>query len=555
MENLQSLDYAVVLIYLVLMGAIGVFFGWFVKDVSAYFKGGNTIPWPVAGISNFMSMFSTFVFVAYAGIAYEHGLVALTVIWCTVPPCILAATLLADRWRRAKLTTPVEYLETRFNIGVRQLFSGVGLLMRFLDNAVRLYAIGVFLEAVTPLSLSYAVVVSGLIITFYTVIGGLWAVTVLDTLQFVVLLLATAILLPLSLEAAGGFRGIADSAPDHLNWFNGPKGAPLWLMVYYVMLTLKYNANWAFVQRLYSVRDETAARKVAWLSAALFLIAPVLFILPTVAARVVIPDLPDKEMAYVAMSNRLLPAGMMGVMLAAMFSATMSSLNSEYNVMAGVLTNDLYHRLLAPKASKKHLVWVARVTTITVGLAIMVGALYVKGFGGAFEANKLFTSIFAIPLAVPLIFGLAFRRPSPIGAAATVLGGAACALALNLAGCLAWETNTLIVILTCSAIFLGSGAMPQGSKAYIQRVADFFSRLAKPLPEEEKPTVDPAFRIALMRLFLTSLLIIGALFVAVSLISLPRLSGILGVTAGAACCLVVAVLFAVSSSFEGERYD
>ena len=160
--------------------------------------------------------------------------------------------------------------------------------------------------------------------TFGFIALGLFLGMFVGALPGFTTLMAMAILLPLSLQAAGGLQGISDGAPGHLNWFNGPKGAPLWLTVYYVMLLLKYNANWAFVQRLYSVRDEKEAKKVAWLSAGLFLVAPVLFILPTVAARVVIPDLPDKEMAYVAMSARLLPAGMMGLMLAAMFSATIS---------------------------------------------------------------------------------------------------------------------------------------------------------------------------------------------------------------------------------------
>ena len=93
--------------------------------------------------------------------------------------------------------------------------------------------------------------------------GGLWAVTVMDTIQFIVLFFATLILVPLSLQAAGGFSGIAEHAPENLHWFNGPKGAPLWLVVYYAMIVLKYNGNWAFIQRLYAVRDETAARKVA----------------------------------------------------------------------------------------------------------------------------------------------------------------------------------------------------------------------------------------------------------------------------------------------------
>ncbi len=340
--HLVSLDYALIVPYLVLMAFIGLFFGWFVKDVGSYLKGGNTIPWAISGISNFMSMFSTFVFVAYAGIAYEHGLVSIVVFWSTVPACLFAGKFFATRWRRAQLTTPVEYLERRYSVSVRQLYSWLGLLKRFLDNAVRLYASGLFLATVTPLSVGEAVVLSGVLITFYTMIGGLWAVTVMDTIQFIVLLFATLILLPLSLNAAGGFSGIAAADPDLLTWFNGPKGAPFWLLVYYAMITLKYNENWAFVQRLFAVKDEAASRKVAYCSAALFLVTPAVFLIPAVAAKAILPDLADPEQSYVALCSQLLPAGMMGLMIASMFSATMSALNSEFNVMAGVLTNDVH---------------------------------------------------------------------------------------------------------------------------------------------------------------------------------------------------------------------
>ena len=91
--QLQSLDYIAVLIYLVLMAVIGLSFGWFVKDIGSYFKGGGTIPWVMATITNFMGLFSTFVFVAYAGIAYEYGLVSITVFWTTVPAFIAAGVV------------------------------------------------------------------------------------------------------------------------------------------------------------------------------------------------------------------------------------------------------------------------------------------------------------------------------------------------------------------------------------------------------------------------------------------------------------------------------
>jgi SSS family solute:Na+ symporter len=535
MPHLQALDYALLAAYMVLMAAIGSFFGWFIKDAASYLKGSNTIPWAVAGISNFMSMFSTFVFVAYAGIAYEHGLVAVVVFWSTVPPCLFAARFVADRWRRANLTTPVEYLERRFNLGVRQVFSWMGLLMRFLDNAVRMYASGVFLATVTPLSLAEAIVASGVFITLFTMIGGLWAVTVLDTIQFIVLMCATAILVPLSLSAAGGFAGIAQAAPAQLEWLHGPKGAPVWLLAYYLLVMLKYNSNWAFIQRLYVVKDEPAARKVGYVCALLFLVSPAIFLLPPLAAKVILPGLENPEQAYVAVCVKLLPAGMMGLMIASMFSATMSSLNSEFNVMAAVLTKDFYQRFLRPNSSDRHLIWMARATTVGVGIGVTVGALFVGNFGGAFEANKLFASVFAVPLAIPLIFGLLWRRPSSLGALLCAVGGSGFAALLHFTDVLSWEVATPVVVIVCLALFLLPSLFWSASSDRREQTATLFTQLERPLRPDEIPTLDPLFGTALRRLFGLSFIVAGSFFVLVSLFSIAVASGRLALGAGLAC--------------------
>lgn len=237
--HLQQLDYIAVGIYILLMGVIGLSFGWLVKDVGSYFKGGGTIPWLMATITNFMGLFSTFVFVAYAGIAYEYGLVSITVFWTTVPACIIAGIFFGKRWRRTGHTTPVEYLEQRYGYSVRKLVTWMGLVMRFLDNMVRLYAIGVFITVVTPLSLEWAIVISGVIVTAFNIIGGIWTVTIMSTVQFVILILVTGILLPLTIGYIGGMDVLQEQLPANMTWFNGPKGAPLWLIVYAIMTIIK----------------------------------------------------------------------------------------------------------------------------------------------------------------------------------------------------------------------------------------------------------------------------------------------------------------------------
>jgi len=542
MNSLHTLDYWAIGIYLALMAGIGLFLGRFVKNIGDYFKGGNAIPWVTGAISNFMTKFSTFIFVAYAGIAYEHGLVALTLIWSTVVPALIGVAFFAKRWRRAGIMTPMEFLETRFNGSVRQLFSWSGVFFKILDNMVRLYALAIFVKAATGLSLEISILSCGIIVALYTIAGGLWAVVVTDVVQFIILIVATLILVPLTIQAAGGLPQMMATIPEHFTWFNGPKGMPLFIMVYYLMILVKYSGNWTFIQRFYSVRDERASQKQGLLTAIFFFVFPIIFLFPSIAAKALIPNLENPEMAYVSVCMKLLPEGIMGLMVAAMFAATMSVLSGEYNVTAGVLTKDIYQRLFNPAATDREMLWVGRLMTLLLGSCITFGALYVGGFGGAFEANKLFTGLFALPMTLPLVLGIALKRPQPWGALATVIVGMATGLILNANKQIPWEVATFIEIMICLAVFLLSGLVTSKNQAYLNRVNAFFLRLATPLTEAEKPIADPKFQRSLSRLYAVALAITGSLFGAMSLPSLQNTSGQLAFGAGLFCLIAAGIL-------------
>lgn len=541
MRGLQSLDYTAIILYMALMAGIGLSLGFFVKNVGEYFKGGSSIPWYVGGISNFMTLFSTFVFVAHAGIAYDYGLVALAVMWCTVPATLIGAYVFAKLWRRAGISSPVEFLEVRFNSSVRQLFSWGGIGFRVLDNMVRLYALGIFLATATPLDLEMSIWLAGLIVVVYTMVGGLWAVVLTDTIQFVILMAATLILVPLSLQAVGGWAGLTDQLPEHFGFFNGPKGHWTFLVVYYIMFALKNNGNWAFIQRFYSVRDEAAGQKMGLLTAGLFLVFPILFLLPAIAAKVMIPDLANGEMAYVSIALQLLPEGVMGIMLAAMFAATMSSLSSEYNVMASVITGDIYQRLIRPHALDRELMVVARTTTLLVGLMVIIGALFVGAFGGAFEASKLFTSLFAVPLVIPVLFGVLVRKANSTGAALSLIVGVITGLVLNYLPTVSWQAATFLTIIVCGLTFLGSSIWTRRDAVAQARVDTFFHKLTLPIPESEKPNISPDFQRVLLLLFIIALVATGLLFLIMSYPSATEYSGKLAMVAGG-CCLLIGIV-------------
>jgi solute:Na+ symporter, SSS family len=541
MNQLQQLDYIIIITYMVLMAGIGIFLGKYVKNIGDYFKGGSGVSWVAGGISNFMTKFSTFVFVAYAGIAYSDGMVAITVMWSTVLPSLFAVFIYAKLWKRAAIISPVEFLETRFNAPIRQIFSWSGVFLKLLDDMIKLYSIGIFVTAASGIPFSTAVLFCGLVVAIYTVVGGFLAVVVTDVVQFVILFLATFILLPLAYNAAGGFANMQKVIPNNMSFFNGHRGTLSFLAVYYLTIIIKYLGNWTFIQRFYSARTESDGKKIGWLTAALFLVFPVIFLFPSVAARVIVPDLVKPEMAYVAICLKLLPAGIMGLMIAAMFASTMSVLSAEFNVTASVLTRDIYQRLFRKNATPKETLWVARLMTLLVGLIVSFGALYVDKLGGAFEVNQYLSGIFSIPMIIPVIMGVLFWRPQPWGAIASMLVGIGVGSVLNTFKSINWQTATFIEVVVCVIVFMGSGFFLSKDAAYNNRVAAFFKKLATPSLASNEPGHDIVS--GLMVLYALAFAITGSLFVITSIPSIGIQSGKLALGCGIACIIAALVFY------------
>lgn len=543
MKQLHTLDYLAIFLYMIIMSGIGIFMGRFVKNINDYFKGGNGVSWIAGGISNFMTKFSTVIFVAYAGIAYKDGLVAITVLWSTVFPSLVAVAFFAKRWKRAGIISPVEFLETRFNASIRQIFSWSGVVFKLLDDMIKLYAIGLFVTAASGISFETAVIGCGVVVTLYTVIGGFWAVIVTDVVQFVILFIATLILVPLSYQAAGGLENMRAVIPENMTWTNGEKGMPWFLVAYYVLIIIRYSGNWTFIQRFYSAKSEEDGKKLGLFSALLFFIFPVIFLFPPIAARVIIPDLDNPEMAYVSLCLKLLPEGIMGLMMAAMFSATMSVLSAEYNVTASVLTRDIYQRVFRPNASGKEALLVGRLMTLGVGTVVTVGALFVGGFGGAFEANKLLGGIFAVPMIVPVIFGIIYRKPQPWGALATLFVGTFVGFALNANKDIRWEFATLIEIAVCILIFFISGLVPSKNENYNQKVAAFFKKLTIPFVPNPESKGSDAFANAIKLMYGIAFGLTGLMFIIMGMPSRATISGQLALLSGTLCVVVAAFLY------------
>ena len=212
--QVQGPDFVMLVGYFAIMVGIGFYFYRHMSDMKTYFSGGNQIPWWLSGISFYMTSFSAFAFVSYSGLAYKFGMVAVTLFWVTVPATLFSVYVFATRWRRARIDSPVEYLETRYSHTFRQICTWQGLPVTLIDDALKMIATGSIVSVGMGMGMKESIFWSGVVMLAYTFMGGLWAVVITDFVQFVVLSAAVVILVPLSLAKVDGLAGLLERAPD-----------------------------------------------------------------------------------------------------------------------------------------------------------------------------------------------------------------------------------------------------------------------------------------------------------------------------------------------------
>ena len=427
-KQLQTLDFIVIAGYFVVIIAAGSYFSKYIKQARDYFTAGGEMSWWLGGISLWMATFSALGFVVYAEIGYKFGLTIITLYCLGIPAKIIGGLFFAKRWRRARQMSPIAFIEKRFNASLKQVFLWTGFPLRILDNAVRMYATAVFLSvalANTGLSMNAIIGLLALIIFGYSCLGGQWSVIATDFVQFIIICLAVLMMLPLAISEVGGFGAFFRHVPkDFTNVLQAPYN--LYYVVTWVLLTMfVHNAGWSFIQKYNCVKSDRDASKLIYFVAVIQFLTPFLIFSPAVFARVAIPGIDNPRFAYAYMSFKLLPVGLMGVMIAAIFSATMSTLSNEYTMLSSVLTNDFYAQKIHRNASQKHLIAVARINSLLIGIVTALFALsfhYIQGMNLYDIMVKSFTA-FAPAIMLPLLAGLLVRRVNSSGALAGIVAG------------------------------------------------------------------------------------------------------------------------------------
>jgi len=407
-----TIDTAVIVIFSAFVLAIGMLFARTGRNLKSFFAGGEAVPWFIGGLSLFMSFFSAGTFVAWGSIAYKHGWVAITIQWTMCIGALVTGLYLAPRWKQTGALTAAEFIRERLGATVQKVYIFIFTLVSLFIKGSVLYPVAKLVSISLNLPLVPCTIGLGFFMIAYTAVGGLWAVMVTDILQFVVLSAAVFILLPLSLDRVGGFDGFVKAVPD--DFFNLLNGEYTFgFVAAFVLYHICYiGGNWTFVQRYTSVDSPKSARKVAFLFAGLYLISPIIWMLPPMIYKVINPSLTglDTENAYLMICKLVLPPGLLGLMLTGMYFSTSASANTALNVVSAVFTNDIYKGLINPTASDRQLIRVARGSSWLFGLGMIGIALMVPAAGGIVEVVLSISSISGGPLLAPPLWALFSKR-------------------------------------------------------------------------------------------------------------------------------------------------
>ncbi|MEV8568872.1 sodium:solute symporter family protein [Streptomyces sp. NPDC051322] len=481
--------------YFLVMLLIGLWSHRRVGDVSDYFTGGGRMPRWLSGISHHMSGYSAAVFVAYAAIAYSYGITVY--VWAFLPLALgtgLGAWLFAPRWnrlrRRFAVTSPLEYLAKRYNIPTQQALAWSGALLKVFDVAAKWASVAVLLQVFTGMSMTAGILITGVVTLLYCTVGGLWADALTDLGQFVIQGVAALAMGWVVLDRLGdGVAGLGTLwhrlPQGHSHPLVGPYTAAF-LGAYVIIKIFEYNGGmWNLAQRYMATDSPDAARRSAALSAGLYVVWPAVLLFPPVAAAVLLPHVADPQQVYALMAQSYLPAGLVGLTLAGMFSHTMAMASSDANAVSAVVVRDIIPvitrrtRSLTPEAGLP----AARICTVTFIGVSMIVAIEADHFGGVLGIIVGLVAAVMGPISIPMLLGLlpAFRRCGPRAALSSWALGL---LGYVLVKFLLDSTDqTLLIVtplVTSLVVYIGVGLLsPEGNGT-----ADAIVSAVSPGPDE-----------------------------------------------------------------------
>jgi len=407
--GVAGIDLFIVALYVLMMLGVGYYVHRKTPTFEEYLIAGRGMTTPILVCTLASTYYGLDVLFGTSELAYNDGVVAFFgYSELSLGIYIFAAFALSKRLRNAKFTSLPEILDRYY--GRTASFFGAFSSIFYSIPALSLFALGRITEVMFGIDAHIGALLLGSVALLYTLWGGLWAVAVTDTVQFIIMCVTLAIAIPMLMGEVGGFEAIAATAPgSHFELFGG---IPIWLMLAYAATGISILVDPGFYQRIFAAQNFRQARNAMLISVAIWLAYDWLvtaggMLAGAAVAQGTLPaDLHSNDALLVAVTHAL-PMGLVGIFLAGVLATSMSTIDS-YSLVAGAnFSYDLYRPLRKPDATDRELV---KMTKIGIVVAWIMGYALAYMFSRLMSLWVFNASLLTSTVLIPIFAGLYSKR-------------------------------------------------------------------------------------------------------------------------------------------------
>ncbi|GEA59632.1 sodium:solute symporter family transporter [Vibrio comitans] len=421
----MDIDIIVVLVYFIFLIGLGWVFRSAASNTSEYFRGGGRMLWWMVGSSAFMMALSAMTFTGLMGKALTSGMSVAIVFFANALGYFCNYLFFAAKARQMRVISPLQGIRLRLGAVNEQVFTWANVPLSVLQAAIWLNGLAVFTSAVIGVPLEQTIIGAGLVVLFMSLVGGSWAVIASDFMQMIIITVMTFIAAMVAIWKSGGVGNLLEvGLPTEQLIGDGYSYTYLfvgWFICIFVKQFFSTN-NMVDSYRFIASKDTKNARKAALLACSLMILGPLVWFLPAwyVAGNYAdvttwgLEGLGDKvaDATYYMFVKREMPVGMVGLMLAAMFAATMSSMDSALNRNAGIILKSVYEPYFCKDFSEKNLMRASKVLTAIFGIVIILTGLFLTSLKefGLFDLMMLVGTLVGFPVLIPSIMCFFVRK-------------------------------------------------------------------------------------------------------------------------------------------------